>query len=392
MSQTTTHTRYVRGIVAGGLLIAAVVGLMLLFASEEPATRSVDPDAAEGSTFVEMNEALAGVGSADALEGAPALVGRGDERARPTGPSSGPVRVLVTGLGGRPLAGVPVELSGADRGEGAMQAPVTTDAHGAAHFADVAYDGTRRVRVVEPGAALLGPTPLPSSGYGAVSRSRVRSSQHPGVAVRGPETVLALHRGLPLHVTLARIAADSATSSAGLRGVGWQTAQAWQPPGQGFLPWGESGATLVIPVGSGEAFALTLNRSEGSGFAGPTKTTMNVTASPLAFRLVAHVPVWTEAQILVVPPADAMLGRVVEGSARAHVGKQQHECVAALDGYGRLVLSGVPYVPGATLSMAVAFEDGRAVVAKGRFGFEASTIALEGRVERLEALSVRESR
>lgn len=340
------------------------------------------------------------------IEDAPALEGREAPMPDPSA-GRGSVEVLVLGAGKQPLPGVVLEAvatgggvlarlddvtGGTDdaaapaKSEAGVALPptptATTDARGKAFFPDLPYDGTITVGTRTQHASVRLPhlaegvrgsfVIISEEGGSSRTITTFASGASGSVAIRGPEARIEIGRGLPL-----RLVEQAASTGATLELAPWAvTPYVGQAGRRELRPL----PMIAAHVAHGAQNRLGVALSERAGFVRETGIDLNAYVSPLARELIAFVPQRPEAEVMLTVPEGVPLRAGADWGVRYKVDGRSHgKASAHLDGFGRVTVRGVPFLPGQQVWLGGKVKGYGHLSALGRFGTDArEPLALEG--------------
>ncbi|MDJ0973261.1 MAG: hypothetical protein QNJ98_02215 [Planctomycetota bacterium] len=390
-----------RRVVAAGLCLlalAAVAWLVIegdLFgeAGLQDDERIVDDAGPDADMVVEA--------SAEKTEQAPALEGREAPMPDPSA-GRGSVEVLVVGPGNVPLPGVVLEAgdtiaaalvnlddvtSGLD--DSALPAPppkpeegvalpatpsATTDANGKAFFSDLPYDGTVTVRTrgTNDGIGASTMKKWMNARFVLVRKSAgarnalqaLVAGNEASVVVEGPDVRLVIAHGMPL-----RLVEQSASTGSTLALAPWTVSP---HVGQTQKPELRPLPVIAARATPGAQHRLRVHVSERTGYVPEPKLDMNAWISPLARELIAFVPQRPEAEVMLTLPDGVPMRSGKDWSVKYKVdGRSRGKASAHRDGFGRVTIRGVPFLPGQQVWLGGRVKDYGHLSAVGRFGSDA---------------------
>lgn len=389
----------------------ALTGLALLLAIAGVTWLLVESEVFGSAELATDEEHLEGVSPEDALtaeraEGAEpgaTLTGREARVANPDA-GSGPVEVLVLGPSKIPLPGVIVEALPAEAlaspkdaapttskepegapGVAARAYPkATTDENGVAWLPNTPYDGTWIVRTSAAGGSgiigsrginlnamkfvILGQADGPNRKpiWKNVSMSPWKTADITGPAVR-----LLVDRGMPF-----RLIEQSAITGAHLSRVPWAVNPQMGVGKEIVLTEAAVQSASVRPGHYGQVRAK-LERTPG--FVPDRNTRFGAWISPLAKELVAYHPQWPETEVVVTLPAEAAEAASRGWTVNYRISRMRGTVPASLDGFGRLVVRGLPFLPGEAVHLTGTLKDAGRLRAQGHFGMDdRGAVVLEG--------------
>jgi hypothetical protein len=366
------------------LLIGAGVGLL---GANEVADPGTDIAYGDGETSVESGDLL----ETEQLEGHAHLTGSGPKVAKPVNHMPpGPVVVTVKGPLGHviphldivvgPTLRVLTKEQAAEQGVDPDAEPktseATTDEEGKAYFDELPRDGSVFVRPKAKG---------PTAQWGAnaqitrfvllsITGKNGRSIVTPhlagsGTPVIGESVSLDLPTGIPARVT-AVDATDGAPVDATLvasPGLDAKGPLAGPVRGSTYFAAKPGREHILHPVqGTDDHYVATKRGSFRAAF------------SPAAKLFEAQVPLRRSTEISVTLPPDVDTQDVDKWTLSWNTAGARGKASARLDSYSRLLATGVPYTPGAHVSITAVLPDQGHVWASGRFDFDDSVLVLEG--------------
>ncbi len=380
------------GLILVLLALLLIGGGIWLLGGSEPDDPSSVVAYDDDETRIENGGAL----EAEQLEGHARLAGVGPKTAKPVKHlPPGPVVVAVRGPLGHAIPHLDIVVGssmrvltkeqaakeGIDPNAAPKQWDATTDSEGKAYFEELPRDGSVFVRRATGGGAinrihrdvavgfLL--TVLTKDGQSIITPHIAGS----GTPIVGESVRLDLPAGIPARV-VAVDAGDGAPADASLMASPGLDAK-------GQLA-GLVDGRLFFAASPGRQHTLHPVRKTSDLYVPTKRGSFRTTFSPAAKVFEARVPIRRSTEVSVTLPPEIDTQQVQKWTLTWSSAGARGKAEARLDSYSRLLATGVPYTPGASVTISAKLPGQGSVWASGRFEFNDSVLVLEGRFKPLK--------